>query len=274
MGQGYGHLPARNALVTPWDEVAVDLIGPWRIDNPYNPAKPFEFLALTCIDPVTNLVEIKRIPDKSSETVAREFENLWLSRYPKPNRCIHDNGGEFIGPDFTQMLSQNNIEPKPTTKQSPQSNGICERMHQVIANVLRIIMRDSHIENNLHATIIMDQAIATCVHAHRSAVNSTLQCSPGSLVFGRDMFVDVPLIADLVAIRNQRQLIIDKNLIRHNRKRYDYHFRVGEWVMVVKKDWDKYKMKERLKGPYQIIKTRTNRTVRLRMPGDMIVSPG
>mgnify|MGYP003336615714 CR=1 FL=1 len=84
------------------------------------------------------------------------------------------------------------------------------------------------------------------------------------------MFVDVPLIANLVAIRNRRQLIIDRNLMQHNRKRYDYHFCVGERVMVVKKDWDKHKMKERLNGPYQILDTRTNRTVRLQMPGDMI----
>ena len=28
LGQGYGHLPPRNALVAPWDEVAVDLVGP------------------------------------------------------------------------------------------------------------------------------------------------------------------------------------------------------------------------------------------------------
>ena len=58
LGQGYGHLPARNVLSTPWDEVAVDLIGPWRI---IVDGTEYEFNALTCIDPVTNLVEIIRI---------------------------------------------------------------------------------------------------------------------------------------------------------------------------------------------------------------------
>ena len=93
-GQGYGHLPPREALVTPWDEVAVDLIGLWKIKVN---GTEYEFKALTCIDPVTNLVEIIQINDKSSDHAAQHFENLWLSRYPCPNKCVHDNGKEFIG---------------------------------------------------------------------------------------------------------------------------------------------------------------------------------
>ena len=30
-GQGYGELPPREAQLTPWNEVCVDLIGPWKI---------------------------------------------------------------------------------------------------------------------------------------------------------------------------------------------------------------------------------------------------
>ena len=30
-GPGYGQLPPRDALVAPWFEVAVDLIGPWNV---------------------------------------------------------------------------------------------------------------------------------------------------------------------------------------------------------------------------------------------------
>ena len=59
-------MPVRNAIATLWDKVAVDLIGSWQIDNPNNPAQRFEFKALTCIDPVTNLVEIVRIQNKTS----------------------------------------------------------------------------------------------------------------------------------------------------------------------------------------------------------------
>ena len=78
-GPGYGQLPPRNAPLIPWDEVAVDLIGPWNIKMNN---QEFIFNALTCIDPVTNLAELIRISNKSSAYVAMKFENNWLARYP------------------------------------------------------------------------------------------------------------------------------------------------------------------------------------------------
>ena len=51
-GQRWGELALREANLVPWEEVAIDIIGPWTIDIN---GKTFEFNALTCIDPVTNL---------------------------------------------------------------------------------------------------------------------------------------------------------------------------------------------------------------------------
>jgi hypothetical protein len=58
LGPGYGELPPREAPLAPWDEVAVDLIGPWTIKTN---GQELVFHALTCIDPVTNLTELVRI---------------------------------------------------------------------------------------------------------------------------------------------------------------------------------------------------------------------
>ena len=101
VGPGYGDLPPREAPLLPWNEVAVDLIGPWTLDVGGEPVK---FDALTCIDPVTNLTKIVLLTNRSSQHVANQFENCWLARYPRPNRCIHDNGGEFIGWQFQELL--------------------------------------------------------------------------------------------------------------------------------------------------------------------------
>ena len=54
-GPGYGKLPARMAGIAPWHEVAIDLIGPWRIE--FGLAE-LEFNALTMIDMVSNLTEL------------------------------------------------------------------------------------------------------------------------------------------------------------------------------------------------------------------------
>ena len=263
LGQGYGKHPSRNVLATPWDEVAVDLVGPWSIQLE---GIEYEFNALTCIDPVTNLVEIIRINSKTSQHITEQFENLWLSRYPSPNRCVHDRGGEFMGHEFQNMLARHAIKNVPITTRNPQSNAICERMHSTIGNVLRIIMRTTDITNVQQAAQVADNALATCMHSTRCAVHQALQTSPGALVYRRDMFVDVPVMADLVAIRQRRQQLVDQNLIRHNRKRYDHHYRVGDPVMIIR--YDPTKLQERLHGPYPIVEIRTNGTVSLqRRPG-------
>jgi len=62
-----------------WEEVAVDLIGPWPASTPNGFV---EFFALMCIDNTTNLVKNAWIFDKTSNHVASCFEHTWLSWYP------------------------------------------------------------------------------------------------------------------------------------------------------------------------------------------------
>ena len=97
----YGHLAPRHANVAPWNEVQVDCIGPWTITA--NNGAKFVFSALTCIDPVTNLVDIILLDGSNpgAQYCGEKFETVWLSRYPKPNKCVYDNGNEFIGSRFS-----------------------------------------------------------------------------------------------------------------------------------------------------------------------------
>ena len=80
-GAGYGELPSRMAGGMPWHEVAVDLIGPWKIN--FELAE-LEFNALTIIDMVSNLTELIRIENKTAKHVKWKFEQAWLARYPWP----------------------------------------------------------------------------------------------------------------------------------------------------------------------------------------------
>ena len=62
-GKEYSLLPERELREQPFEEVVVDLIGPWKVQVG---GKAYEFNALTCIDTVTNLVELVRIDNKTS----------------------------------------------------------------------------------------------------------------------------------------------------------------------------------------------------------------
>ena len=59
---------------------------------------------------------------------------------------------------------------------------------------------------------IIDDALATAMHAMHTTVSTTLGRTPGSLAFAQDMFLNVPLIADWQAIAHLREHHVNENL--------------------------------------------------------------
>ena len=262
-GKGYGHLPEREVRSIPFEECAVDLIGPWVVQVRGN---PYEFDALTVIDTVTNLVELIRIDDKTSDTIARRYAQCWLSRYPWPQRCVHDPGGEFTGIEFQTLLENCQIKDVCTSAKNPQSNAICERMHQTVGNVLRTLLHGEPPQNIATAKEFVDEALSIAMHAMRVGIHTTLGSSPGSLVFNRDMFLNIPLIADWHAITLKREHLIHENLLRENQKRRRYDYVPQQQVL--KKRWKPRKLDERTSGPYRVLQTHVNGTVTIELrPG-------
>ena len=113
--------------------------------------------------------------------------------------------------------------------------------------------------NIVDANMILDTAIANTVFALRSSFHSSLQTTPGALAFGRDMILDLPVVADLNLIRERKQQLIDERLITANRKRFSYDYHVGDEIMklIYKPD----KLQPRAEGPYPIVQVHTNGTV-------------
>ena len=145
----------------------------WPLKDNYH-RREVLFKALTPIEPVTNLLKIIWINDKLSAHVAQQFSNCWLSRYPWPTRVIHDNGGEFIGREFQNLLRQLGIQSVPTTAKNPRSNTIIERLHQTMWDILRVILHINPPTEENDANQIVDNALATCVHSSRCAVIHTM----------------------------------------------------------------------------------------------------
>ena len=119
------------------EQILYYIILSFQYEKEFYDTRVFTFQALTCIDTVTNLAEVIRIDNKSSVHISMLFENNWLAHYPRPSRCIHDNGGEFTGTASSHMLHANGIKSVTTTVKNPQANAICERLHQSISNTLQ-----------------------------------------------------------------------------------------------------------------------------------------
>jgi hypothetical protein len=79
------------------------------------------------------------------------------------------------------------------------------------------------------------------------------------LVLHRDMILDIPIIADLTALREQRQTRIDENLRRENRRRISFDYQPGQRVLL--RSYKPNKMRERNRGPFMITRVHTNGTI-------------
>ena len=73
------------------------------------------------------------------------------------------------------------------------------------------------------------------------------------------MFLDIPIIANLIGIQRKRQIVIDENLRRQNQKRREFNYAIGQEVLVKTVNPDK--LEPRAHGPYLITWIYTNGTV-------------
>lgn len=261
-GPGYGHLPPRNDVGVPWEEIAVDLIGPWKIQLPLG---QLQVLALTIVDVTTTLSEVIRIDNRTSAHVTMQFENTWLARYPRPLRCVHDQGPEFVGSPFQTMLTTNGIQAVPTSVKNPQANAVCERMHKTVQDMLNTTLRHEH-QDVATVLELIDKCIASAIRALRAATHHTMQISPGAIVFHRDMMLPIPILADYNLLRQRRQAVIDENNRRANlRRRFrDYH--IDDQVLLMVKD--PATLGDKTTGPFRVHLVHVNGTLTIeRDPG-------
>ena len=130
-----------------------------------------------------------------SAKCARAFENGWLSRYPRPMRVIHDQGSEFMGAPFQDLLRRAGIKSVLTTACNPHGNSIIKAVHKSVGQVLRTLVRLHNPQTFHQAKAVCDTALATSMHATCCASHQALQhLTPGSFAFHRDMFFDLPLL--------------------------------------------------------------------------------
>ena len=120
-----------------------------------------------------------RIDNKTPPHITSKFAQTWMARYLWPKRCVHDNGGEFVGWEFQEFLQKANVKDVPTTSQNPTSDSICECMHQSVGNILRTMLHGNPPENVTKANELINGALSTAQHAIRTSVHTTLGSSIG-----------------------------------------------------------------------------------------------
>jgi hypothetical protein len=74
---------------------------------------------------------------------------------------------------------------------------------------------------------LLDAALA--IH---STYHTVLKALPGAEIFGRDMLVNIPFIADWKKIEEHEERPTDLNTARENKGRIDYDYQVGQKVLI------------------------------------------
>ena len=251
----YGHLPVKDVEYHPWKTLCVDLIGPYTVRT----TKGVQSLhAMTMFDPATSWFEVVEIPNKRAITCANLLENTWLCRYPRPQQCIFDNGSEFLGAEFANTLDSYGIQRVPTTIKNPAANMV-ERVHQTLGNLLRVYELEKY---DFPRGDPWSNILASAAWAIRSTVHTTLDATPGQLVYGRDMLFDLAFKANWREIKERKRNRIEDSNKRENAKRVRHTYKVGD---LVTKDRNQLqpKLHRPRDGPYTVVKVYTNGVVKI-----------
>ncbi len=162
-----------------------------------------DFMALTMIGPASSWSEIAELPvvkrqrqqtvngkelliadeifDETSERIAKLVNKTWLCRYPQCRNSIYDNGSEFKL-HFEYLCDSYSIRHKPTMVKSPQANGILERVHQVLGQMLctaELDMANSVTPDDVDV-FLDNSAWAIC-----STYHTVLKAFLGAAIFGQ-----------------------------------------------------------------------------------------
>ena len=263
----------------PMATVAIDLSGPYRRTLSNN-----EYIC-TFICTLTGFVEAWAIPDKSTQSVVELLLEEFIPKYGCCLSCVTDNGKEFTSQMFTDTLKSLNITHIKTSFYSPQSNGVCERSHRSLHDLISKLTQDQSDTWDLH--------LGSALLALRTNVSKTTQKSPFFLLYNRDPVLPIDNLLKprrkyhgedfhKVALENHHKAFIElmkltrsrkeKNLQRANKNRTKIDYQVGDHVYYrnhrknnkLEQNWHTHHIVAQKTGPlsYVIQNQLTNRLIK------------
>ena len=134
---------------------------------------------LHLIDMATRFCVSTIIHKKEKQVIIDQIIEKWIGTgLGCPGKFLSDCGGEFANKDFLDMCENLNICVMNTAAESPFSNGLCERNHAVIDDMVHKILADQ-------PGCSLKIALSWAVHA-KNTLHMVEGFSPYQLVFGRN----------------------------------------------------------------------------------------
>ena len=156
------------------------------------------------IDHATRLSAGTIIRNKTPSTIIKEIFRVWISIYGTPEKLLTDNGGEFNNTEVREACERLNIRVKTTAAESAWSNGMVERHHLIIADMIQKTIDDTGCS--------LEFAMMWSICAKNSLMN-VAGFSPFQLVFSKNPTLPCLLSDKPPALNEESQVdIIRQNL--------------------------------------------------------------
>ncbi len=141
---------------------------------------------LYIIDCFTRFTVGTVIKSKQPDQVVKALMTHWIRYFQKPCEIITDQGTEFTGSEMVEAMSKLDIKIHTTAAYSPWSNGLCERNHALVDNMLERVLND-------FPEMDLETALAWACAA-KNSLTTVYGFSPFQLVYGRQP--NIPNIID------------------------------------------------------------------------------
>ncbi|KAK2894334.1 hypothetical protein Q8A73_016818, partial [Channa argus] len=156
--------PLQQYLVgAPMERVGVDILGPFPTTEAGNR------YILVAMDYFTKWPEAYAVPDQTATTAAQRLVEDMFSRFGM----------------FAEVCQRLGVRKTRTTPLHPQSDGLVERFNRTLATQLAILTSRHQKDWDQHLPLVL--------WAYRTAVQESSQCTPATLMFGRELRTPVDL---------------------------------------------------------------------------------
>jgi hypothetical protein len=157
----------------------------WGVDlaGPFKTTSRGSVYVMICIEHFSKWIEVIPLPNKCASTTAQGLMSAVISRFGAPAEIVHDQGAEFDG-EFAELLFRCFIDPRPTSANHPQADGLAERAVQTIKLALRKMAL-----GNKNNPMEWDEQLFWVVMGYRCSVQAATKFSPYKMLYGVDPYI-------------------------------------------------------------------------------------
>ena len=143
---------------------------------------------------------VEKLNDKSAETVTKAFMKSWCAHYGAPQMLIVDQGGEFTGRWFVDIISDAGILLHYADVNSPWQNSRTERAGGVFKDKLETVCQEAAVTTEDELLIAANETLWT-----RNQYLDRSGYSPHQRVFGSSLRPPMHLLSDDVIAKELLQ---------------------------------------------------------------------